>query len=579
MADDFSADIHTTGLFPGYHGQSGYISVEASGEIEAPLDEDWFAVDLLEGQLYSLSYISDGRLPSTVITGLFDAAGQRLEEGENLNYSRSQVLFQPEASGKYFFGLSNPVETDQYRVFLDALSHNTGIHNLTDILLGVGRRDTDFVVKAAGEHMLSLRNLNGAIDSNPPDSLDAVGVHINLIDGFISFQPYQTEARLEIEDFVRAEASAWHDTITAGAAEHLDGLGGNDHISVVSGAEVFGGSGDDRISLLGGNNRVDGGTGTDTVVLPGALSSYSAATTDFGWQLQRAGGVSNEINNAVEHIQFGDQTLTIDELSSLFANVVEGTDNAEVLRGTDRFDHLMGRGGNDWLLPGEGADTVDGGAGTDMVSYANVAGPLRISLNSAEQFVSGALKYDTLVSIEAVTGSSSDDSFFAPNGSFRGLGGADTFYAEFFGSGSGVFDGGTGTDTVDYRHADAGVSISLLRDRGFSGEAQQDRFVSIENLVGSNHDDLIWGDRLGNVLDGRHGNDTIQGGGGDDLILAGHGTDVVVFGGNRADYDVQQNGFRVDVEYVATRPDGFDDGHDIVLHAEVLRFADGDLML
>ena len=75
--------------------------------------------------------------------------------------------------------------------------------------------------------------------------------------------------------------------------------------------------------------------------------------------------------------------------------------------------------------------------------------------------------------------------------------------------------------------------------------------------------------------DGGYGDDTIVGAGGDDYILAGFGTDVIVFSGNRDEYAITQDGIRTEVEHLN---DGVD-GTDIIGHAEVLRFADGDFVL
>jgi Ca2+-binding RTX toxin-like protein len=128
---------------------------------------------------------------------------------------------------------------------------------------------------------------------------------------------------------------------------------------------------------------------------------------------------------------------------------------------------------------------------------------------------------------------------------------------------------------LSYLYATDGVSVSLLRGRGFAGDARRDVITKVENLTGSRHDDFLWGDHGNNRIEGLHGDDVIIGNGGDDYILAGHGTDTIVFSGNQADYTITRDGIRTEVvDGVAGR-----DGHDVIGHAEILRFADGDLIL
>jgi len=103
-----------------------------------------------------------------------------------------------------------------------------------------------------------------------------------------------------------------------------------------------------------------------------------------------------------------------------------------------------------------------------------------------------------------------------------------------------------------------------------------DRFDGIEALTGSRFGDSLWGDHGANRLDGGHGDDTLTGNGGDDYILAGLGTDVIVFSGNRADYTITRAGFRTVVDHGGGTSA---DGTDTLAHAEVLRFADGDMIL
>jgi Ca2+-binding RTX toxin-like protein len=118
-------------------------------------------------------------------------------------------------------------------------------------------------------------------------------------------------------------------------------------------------------------------------------------------------------------------------------------------------------------------------------------------------------------------------------------------------------NGGGGFDTVSYKTADSGVTATLILNRGLTGEAKGDKYVSIEGLEGSEFndvltgkllgdsnvsglggDDVLYGGRGNNVLDGGDGrdllvgdagDDTLNGGAGKDELLGGRGKDVFVF--------------------------------------------------
>ncbi len=240
---------------------------------------------------------------------------------------------------------------------------------------------------------------------------------------------------------------------------------------------------------------------------------------------------------------------------------------------------VTGTDGNDWLtVPDNNAfvpEAVSGGAGEDMISFAT-RDREGVLVNLDNGLVRAQMPgYISLVmeGIEHATGSSFNDTLYGADGGerLRALGGNDTVFGS---EGADRLDGGGGRDEVNYLFSDSGVSASLLRGKGWSGDAAGDRLSGFETLVGSYHDDVLWGDHRDNRLEGSTGDDTIVGNGGDDYILAGLGTDVIVYSGNRADYTITQDGIRTDV---IDNVGG--DGHDIIGHAEVLRFADGDFIL
>ncbi|WP_343711926.1 hypothetical protein [Inquilinus sp.] len=89
-----------------------------------------------------------------------------------------------------------------------------------------------------------------------------------------------------------------------------------------------------------------------------------------------------------------------------------------------------------------------------------------------------------------------------------------------------------GADTAGYWYSPAGVTVDLgLSGRQISGgEANYDLLISIENLAGSDYNDLLLGADGANQLSGRDGNDTLYGREGSDTLHGDSGDDILVGG-------------------------------------------------
>ena len=85
-------------------------------------------------------------------------------------------------------------------------------------------------------------------------------------------------------------------------------------------------------------------------------------------------------------------------------------------------------------------------------------------------------------------------------------------------------------DRVSYEDSDAGVVINLADNTASGGYAEGDRFTSIEEILGSDYNDLITGDAHHNVLDGYFGNDILNGGAGNDRLQGNYGGDILIGG-------------------------------------------------
>ena len=84
--------------------------------------------------------------------------------------------------------------------------------------------------------------------------------------------------------------------------------------------------------------------------------------------------------------------------------------------------------------------------------------------------------------------------------------------------------GDNGSDTVDYSHAAAGITVDLSNPLNNTGAATGDTYISIENIRGTNFNDVLTGDANNNVLEGGLGTNTLNGGGGFDVASYEHAT-------------------------------------------------------
>lgn len=245
-------------------------------------------------------------------------------------------------------------------------------------------------------------------------------------------------------------------------------------------------------------------------------------------------------------------------IGTLGADVLTGGSGPDAIDGLDGNDQLNGAGGDDFLFGGAGYDTLIGGAGNDRLDggseidralYTDATGPIIVDMKAGTVTGDASVGTDTLISVEEIRGSSSDDTYKAtgftggsPTGSFgptsnefEGMAGNDTIT-------------GNGSTIVAYLKAAAGVTVNLtnpIAGQGASGTAHStvaddanigtDTFTGgVFGIRGSEYDDVLVGsDNIGNVeiFQGRGGNDLIDGKGGFDRVLYWWRTDDNITGG------------------------------------------------
>ncbi len=173
-------------------------------------------------------------------------------------------------------------------------------------------------------------------------------------------------------------------------------------------------------------------------------------------------------------------------------------------------------------------------------------------------------------------GNTTDDIIYGTfqNDTLDGQGGNDTIFALWGndhligGAGADKLYGGFGSDTADYSGSSAGVNVNLDRtywwwgdQTATGGDAEGDQLFSIENLIGSDHDDELKGNWKNNRLEGGEGNDLLAGGWGHDRFVfkSGDDTDTIT------DFDTGYSfwGFDFSGDKVIVDVDGFDDFADV----------------
>lgn len=321
------------------------------------------------------------------------------------------------------------------------------------------------------------------------------------------------------------------------AADIIFGNGGNDGI--------LAGAGNDIIHVTGGNTHAYGEAGDDTVHGIDIQAGYFDGGTgvDTFIALTQKGGGTYRLDGGESKIGWGGFTLKNFENITLgdYADTIHGSDAANVIRsggGSDWLyagggnDSLYGGAGQDWLYGGEGDDLLDGGTGNDYLngglgydsaSYAGRAEGITVQADGKVRV--GLQETDTLVSVERVVGGDGGNQFLAGVArDFVGGAGRDTYYA---GAQASRFDGGEGRDYAVYTASTSGVGVDLQSGSGRLGYANGDRLVSVEDVAGSWHSDILRGSAADNFLAGLDGNDAIDGCGGNDTLYGGAGADTL----------------------------------------------------
>ena len=509
------------------------------GTLDDKFDEDWIRVDLVEGKTYDITLNGIGPDADTdTVLRIYNSEGEEVGFHDDVDYAAGKVnsvlAFSPDAGGVYFISAGayrgNPTQDNsgRYQVAVDETE--------TSLML-TGTNDWDYFP-------------HNRLKGSPGD-------------------------------------------------DELDGKGGWDWLEGGAGADILiGGAGNDMASYqysdAGVEVRLDDGTArgghAEGDTFPGRKTIEYVQRGEKG-----LGSEVPEIEEIIISIIFGQDDMEAEEIEipdierlfgSVHDDILVGTYGSNWLEGYYGNDVLDGKEGRDFLIGGAGADALIGGAGIDTVFYAYSDEGVEIDLHNSvsrgghaegdtfpgRQIIeytdsAGETREVEVPDIENLYGSVyHGDILIGTHGSNRliGFGGADELdgrgghdLLEGW-DGADVLRGGEGNDLASYAYSDEAVEVRLHNGTARGGDAEGDTFPGmktveyvnqagesmevevpdIEDLIGSEFDDILDGahgpNRLGGYrgddeLDGREGDDWLDGGPGADVLRGGEGNDTASY--------------------------------------------------
>ncbi len=250
---------------------------------------------------------------------------------------------------------------------------------------------------------------------------------------------------------------------------------------------ILGMNGNDSIVLRGGNNYIDGGSGTDTVSyyyqngVTLTLSNGSGTAT-IGTYLDTLVGIENIIG------------------SNTAKDVITGDNNTNTLIGGAGDDTLDGSGGDDYLDGGSDNDLIYGGLGSDKIfggnGNDNLYGGTSSVADSSSNTIYGGSGQDTI------------------HGDLSG----DILYGD---SSAGTRSGQG--DILSYDLITTGVHVNLTTMTAVGWNATAD--LGTTDTIGGF--DYVRGSAQADMLVGTTGAEWIWGGAGDDTIIGSGGSDTL----------------------------------------------------
>ena len=405
----------------------------------------------------------------------------------NLTLTTAQIST-GDASGDILSGIENVTGS----VFNDLLKGSSGANSL------VGGDGDDTMIGGAGADTLDG---GGALDNDTADySASKSGIAINFGTGAGSGGDAAGDLLTGIETVV---GSKFNDSFVESVDQHT----------------------------------IEGGLGTDLV-------DYSVSDAAVQVDLSSGGPQTGG---------FADGDMLVD------VELIIGGIYDDAIAGSDSSNRLAGGEGKDTLDAGTGGvDTLQGGKGEDFITVTDTLtvkdqidggtdDPKNLSAEHDKLEISGdysagvILTATTIQNIEEIVLKDGFDYVFTANNatnsskvlidasdlkigsSLNFNAAAETSHSYVFRTGedADTITGGAGKDTLDFSKAGSAATANLTDSTLNDGFALGDVYAKIDNIRGSDFEDVLTGDKGNNILEGGAGDDIISGGAGNDTLCGG----------------------------------------------------------
>jgi Ca2+-binding RTX toxin-like protein len=392
-----------------------------------------------------------------------------------------------------------------------------------------GGADDDLFV-AGGTDGSGGDTVNGDTGVDTVDySADTPGVKADLLAGTAKGDNIGKDTLSGIENLIGGSGD---DQLTGDDNDNaLTGNDGNDTLSGDAGHDVLdGGAGNDILQGDNGDDTLIGGAGTDSlnggngIDIADYTGESAAVTADLGTHSASGAGIGTDTFSGIENLVggSGNDSLTGDSDS----NALSGGAGNDILDGGAGDDQLLGDSGDDTILGGTGNDGLNGGTGFNTASYLGIGSG--IVVDSTTGMVTGVdAGSDSLINIQQVLGTTSDDRFVSGTGpsTFDGNTGDDVFVGG--GAGNDTFIGGAGNDTADYSSVTSHLEVVTSPNVTVTGSGVGTDTLGhdVETYIGGSGTDGISGYNLF---------ETIYCGDGDDFVTVTQGTHTL-YGGAGVD--------------------------------------------